>query len=102
MDADSHESVAKRGHKRLWQRRWAKICRTCGTPVIFLDNTQGPVVGKKWSPWVLVELYGERDGVLMQWGGEIAYDPRFHVRHDACPEVRRRTAWLIRHAKDDI
>jgi hypothetical protein len=100
--ADSLAKTAKTGHKRLWNRRWAKICRSCGTPVLFLDNPEGPKPGKKWSPWVVVEMYGERDGELMGWNGEIAYDPRFHVRHDACPEVRRRLAWRIRRATEDL
>ena len=30
MDTDSLKSVAKTGKKRLWQRRWATICRDCG------------------------------------------------------------------------
>ena len=88
--------------KRLWIRRWARPCRSCGTPIVFLENTRPPVPGKKWSKWALVELYGERDGVLMPWNGEIAYDPRFHVLHLECPEVRKRKAWLIRRATEDL
>ena len=102
MDADSLKSVAKTGKKRLWQRRWATICRDCGCPVLFLDNTQPPVAGKKWSPWVVVELYGQRDGELLQWGGEIAYDPRLHVKHQDCPRQKRRLARFLAKINEDI
>lgn len=88
--------------KRLWNRRWARPCKSCGTPIVFLDNTRPVVPGKKWSQWVLVELYGERDGKLMPWEGEIAFDPRVHVEHLQCPMVRRRRAWLIDRATSDI
>ena len=88
--------------KRLWQRRWCRPCKACGTPIVFLDNPRPPKPGKKWSPWTLVELYGERDGVLMPWNGEIAFDPRLHVEHLECPIVKRRKAWLIQRAKEDL
>jgi len=100
--SDSLRKTAKTGHKRLWQRRWANICRSCGTPIIFLDNPEPPVDGKKWSPWVLVELYGERDGELLGWSGEIAYDRRLHVKHTDCPAMKRRIAWRIRRAEEDL
>lgn len=102
MDADSLQATAKTGLKRRWQRRWATICKDCGTPIIFLDNTQPAVPGKRWSPWVSCELYGEKDGELVQWAGEIAYSPLRHVKHTDCPRIRRRRAWLIRQATDDL
>jgi hypothetical protein len=102
MDSDSLKTVAKTGKKRLWQRRWASICKDCGCPIIFLDNSQPAVPGKRWSPWTVVELYGQRDGELLPWGGEIAYDPARHVKHADCPRVRRRLAWILRQKEDDI
>lgn len=88
--------------KRLWTRRWCRPCKDCGTPIVFLDNPRPPVPGKKWSQWTLVELYGERDGVLMPWNGEIAYDARLHVEHLDCPRRKRRLAWILRQKEDDI
>jgi len=88
--------------KRLWIRRWARQCRACGTPIVFLDNPRPAVPGKKWSKWVLVELYGERDGELMPWNGEIAFDQRVHVEHLDCPMVKRKIAWRIRRATEDL
>lgn len=102
MDEDSLNSVAKTGKKRLWNRRWAKTCKDCGCPVIFLDNTQPAVPGKRWSPWVVVELYGQRDGELLPWGGEIAYDPRKHVKHQDCIGQKRRLARFLARITEDI
>lgn len=102
MDEDSLQSTAKTGLKRRWQRRWSSICKDCGCPIIFLDNTQPPAPGKKWSPWVACEIYGHRDGELVQWQGEIAYDPSRHVKHTDCPRIRRRLAWILRTKLDEI
>ena len=99
--ADTLRKTAKTGLKRRWQRRWANICRDCGTPIIFLDNSQPPTPGKKWNPFIPVELYGHRDGELMPWSGEVSYDPRLHVRHMDCPRVRRRIAWILRQKSED-
>jgi len=96
------EETPKVTPKRLWQRRWCRPCKDCGTPIVFLDNPRAPVPGRKWSQWALVELYGERDGVLMPWNGEISLDLRLHVEHTDCPRVRRRKAWLIARATEDI
>lgn len=102
MDADSLKSIAKTGKKRLWQRRWASICKDCGCPIIFLDNSQPAVPGKRWSPFVPVEIHGQRDGEPLFWMGEIAYDPSRHVKHQDCPRTRRRIAWILRQKEDDI
>jgi len=102
MDEDSLQSTAKTGLKRRWQRRWATLCRDCGTPILFADNTQPAAPGKKWSPWVAIELYGERDGQLMAWTGEIGYSPKLHVAHAPnCIRTRRRLAWILRNKTGD-
>ena len=99
MDDDSLRATAKKGLKRRWQRRWATICKDCGTAILFLDQTQPPVPGKKWSPWVACELYPERDGELLPWNGAISYSPRDHVKH-ICVSHRRKLAWVIRNKQE--
>ena len=102
MDSDSLKSIAKTGKKRLWQRRWASICKDCGCPIIFLDNSQPAVPGKRWSPWTVVEIYGQRGGELLPWGGEIAYDPLRHVKHMDCIGRKRRLARFLARIEEDI
>lgn len=100
--ADTLRKTAKTGLKRRWQRRWANICKDCGCPILFLDNTQPAVLGKRWSPFVAVEMYGQRDGELVQWAGEIAYDPSRHVKHTDCIGQKRRLARFLTKIQDDI
>lgn len=88
--------------KRLWQRRWCRPCKDCGAPIVFLDETRPPINGKPRGQWTLVELYGTRDGALMPWMGEIAFDPRLHVEHRDCPRVRKRLSWILRQVSDDL
>jgi hypothetical protein len=103
MDSDSLKTVAKTGKKRLWRRRWTAPCSECGTIVVWLDNTQPPVTGKRWSPWKMVEVFGERDGESRFWDGSIAFDPSRHVDHyPLCVRSRRRLAWILRQKEDDI
>lgn len=97
------KEIGKNGYKRLWRRRWAKVCDACGTPIVFLDNPEPIVEGKKRPAFKAVELYGERDGVLMPWNGEIAFDRRVHVEHKPnCSAHKRRVAWLIRRDAEDL
>jgi len=99
-DPDSLKAVAKKGKTRRWSRRWAKMCDDCGSILVFLENSQPPIPGKRWSPWALVEIFGVRDGEPCFWDGSISYDPRVHVLHNNCVRNRRRIAWTIRNKVD--
>lgn len=98
-DPDSLKAVAKKGKTRRWSRRWAKSCSDCGASLIFLDNSQPPVPGQHWSPFVPVELYGTVNGEPAPWLGEISFDPSRHARH-VCTRQKRRIAWIIRQTTD--
>ena len=88
--------------KRLFTRRWTRPCKECGEIIVFLENSRALKPGKRWQRWVLVEMFGERDGEPMFWDGGVVFDPRVHVEHLSCPMVRRKKAWLIRRAQEDI
>lgn len=101
--ADSLAKTAKTGHKRLWRRRWTAPCKECGAIIVWLDNPEPPAAGKKWSPWRMVEVFGERDGAPLFWDGSIAYNPKLHVDHyPLCGAYRRRLAWIIRREREDL
>lgn len=88
--------------RRLYQRRWCRPCKECGTLIVFLDETRPPINGKARGQWAAIEIFGVRDGEPSFWDGGIAYDPSRHVIHTSCPAVRRRLRWLIERAQDDI
>ena len=88
--------------QRLYQRRWCRPCKVCGALIVFLDETRPPINGKPRSPWVMVELYGQRDGQPAFWDGAICFNPAVHVEHTSCPAMKKRVAWRIRQANDDI
>lgn len=87
--------------KRLNIRRWTRPCKDCGTIVVFLENPKGPVLGEKWSRWLLIEMFGVKNGEPAFWDGAVVYNPAVHVRH-VCVRERRRIAWFIRNSQDDL
>ena len=86
---------------RLYQRRWCRPCRDCGSVIVFLDETRPPIKGKPRPKWVMVDIFGVRDGVPMPWDGAVAFNTALHVEH-SCFARRQKLAWIIRQAEDDI
>ncbi len=100
---DGIKETAEKGHRRLWRRRWTAPCKECGAIIVWLDNTQPQEVGKKWSPWKMVEVFGVRNGEPLFWDGGIAYNPRVHVDHwPNCTRQRQKLAWIIRREREDL
>ena len=87
--------------RRLSVRRWTRACKDCGEIIVFLENPRGPVVGEKWSRWILVEMFGVKNGEPAFWDGSVVYRPDVHVRH-VCIREKRRLSWLIRQRDDDL
>lgn len=88
--------------RRLYQRRWCRPCKGCGTLIVFLDETRPPINGKPRNQWAPVEILGQKNGEPSFWDGSIAYNPSIHVLHVECPRVRKRVRWLIERANDDL